>query len=462
MALGCVPGTENAGKSMPASLTQPRPKSWLWGSLTSIRLTVSLLLILAAVAVVGTLVPQQEAPELYLRQYGETLGGLLWRIGWGNLYYSFWFLAPISLLALNILACVVHGLPRAIRRSARPFNAEAALTLPSRGKLTWPAGVDPRPRVVATLRRELGRPRQETLAAQELYLYARGRWRPLGPYLVHLALLLILAGGLIGKFWGLEGTLPLLKGEEAQAMQVGQETIMPLDFQVRLDDFQVQFYAPGGAPEEFRSDLSFLKDGKVVARATCRVNEPVSFGGFTFYQASYGSEPTGPIRLKVSHDGREQTLEAALRRLTDLPGGDGIMPVKVDGNLEGYGPAVQLALKSGSGHPQIFWVVQGHPELSEQSGPYRFTLESVPFQFYSVFQVKRDPGVRWVYAGFILFLPGFYLAFFRPTQRWAVVLEQTPKGAWRAQLLGASPRNREEFAACQERLLAGFKGGTPS
>ena len=102
------------------------------------------------------------------------------------------------------------------------------------------------------------------------------------------------------------------------------------------------------------------------------------------------------------------------------------------------------------------------PELGEQPGPYRFTVESVPFGYYSVFQVKRDPGVAWVYAGFLLFLPGLYLAFFRPVERWALVLTKTPNGKWQGRLLGASPRYREEFAARQERLLMELKRGTPS
>jgi cytochrome c biogenesis protein len=199
------------------------PKSWLWGSLTSIRLTVFLLLILAAVAVLGTLVPQDQPLGQYLSLYGEGLGGVLYGWGLARIYYSPWFLLPMGLLAVNILACVVQGLPRAIRRSFRPFTPEAALTLPERGR-----GV-----------------RQETLPDREIYLVQRGRLRPLGPYLVHLAILLILAGGLIGKFWGIEGTLPLDQGEAARTFQVGHLE-RPLNFQVRLDKFQVQFYDGGG------------------------------------------------------------------------------------------------------------------------------------------------------------------------------------------------------------------------
>jgi hypothetical protein len=42
------------------------------------------------------------------------------------------------------------------------------------------------------------------------------------------------------------------------------------------------------------------------------------------------------------------------------------------------------------------------------------------------------------------------------------VLAQTPQGQWQARLLGASPRQREEFAARQERLLLELKRGISS
>ena len=448
---------------MSAARIHSKPKSWLWGTLTSIRLTVFLLLILAALAVIGTVVPQNQPSNQYFSRYGEVWGELLWRGGFTRVYFSPWFLAPITLLALNILACVIHGLPQAVKRAMQPLTVEAALTLPERGQITWPEGVDPRPLVTAALSRELGRCRRQTLPDQEIYLQERGRCRPVGPYLIHVALLLILAGGLIGKFWGVDGQLPIDQGEVAGAFQVGPRAEQPLNFQVRLDKFQVSYYEPGGSPKEFRSDLTFLQDGKEVLRATCRVNEPVSFGGLTFYQSSYGSQATGPVRLKVQLGDTQQSIEAPLRRPTDLPGGRGqVIPMKVDGNFQGYGPAVLLAYSSGSGHPQVFWTLKDHPKLGQQPGPYRFTAESIPFGYYSVFQVKRDPGVGWVYAGFLLFLPGLYLAFFRPVERWALVLAKTPKDKWQARLLGASPRHREEFAARQERLLMELKGGTPS
>jgi cytochrome c biogenesis protein len=293
-----------------------------------------------------------------------------------------------------------------------------------------------------------------------------------GPYLIHVALLLILVGGLIGKFWGVDGRLSIDQGEVADAFQVGPRAEKPLLFQVRLEKFQVSFYEPGGSPKEFRSDLTFMQDGREVQRAICRVNNPVSFGGLTFYQSSYGTQAAGPALIQVQKGDLTQSVEVPFRRPVELAGGKGkIMLMQVDGDHQGYGPAVLIVTQAGDDHPMAFWIFQNHPGLAQspyhpglvkQPGAYAFTLAAAPFKYYSVFQVKRDPGVWWVYAGFLLFLPGLYLAFFRPVERWALVLTKTPKGKWQGRLLGASPRHREEFAARQERLLMELKRGTPS
>ena len=404
--------------------------------MTSIRLTVFLLLILAVLAVAGT-------------------------VAFPEIYYRFWFLAPLSLLTLNLLACMVEGLPRAIRKAARPFTGEMALSLPERGRFLWPSEAEAPLLAQEALRRELGRPRREMIDGKEVFFYGRGRLRPLGPYVVHLALVLILAGGVVGKFWGIEGRVVLQPDLPISAMELDQEKTLPLAFEVRLDRFQVFYYRQGsGMPKEFRSDLSFLQAGKAPVKAVCRVNEPVIFGGYTFYQSSYGVLPPKSIPLEVFQGGQRRMLELTPRRWTSLPDDQGqIMAVRVEGNLQGFGPAVELAHRLGSGHPRLFWLLAKHPPGGQSLGALRLALGPLDFKYYSVLQVKHDPGVAWVYGGFLLLLPGLYLAFLRPQQRWAVVLAQGKGGRWEGRLLGASPRGRENFAVHTERLLARLQKG---
>jgi len=413
------------------------PLGRLWHTLTSLRLTLVLLIILALVSLIGTV-----------------------RI---QVFASVWFLVPLGIFVLNLTACLIRGLPQAVRRSRQGLTAAAALELPERARFAWPHNPDPQAQVEKALKRELGAVRQTAAEDQLVYFWERGRFRPLGPYVVHLALLVILTGALLGKFLGVEGQLALQEGESSPNF-IAEGKEKPLDFQARLDKFQV-FYYPNGTPREFRSDLTFTRPGKPPEQAVCRVNDPVTFGGFTFYQSSYGHT----LRLEVKEGENSQVVEAPVGQTMQLPGGqarfrvleyqpDLVMPG--EGQEKHLGPAARLAYWEGRGHPLIIVVLKNRPELAErQPGPYRFFLQGSTF--FSVLQVKRDPGVWWVYTGFLLLLPGFYLAFLRPTERWALVLRRNKQGAWQARLLGAAPRAREAFQDRLERLQEILKkGGT--
>jgi cytochrome c biogenesis protein len=413
------------------------PLGRLWKTLTSLRLTLVLLIILAVVSLVGTVRPQ--------------------------VFDTIWFLVPLGVLALNLIACLIRGLPQAVRRTHQALTPAAALELPERARFPWPANPDPHQQAESALRRELGPVQKEVAGEQTVYFWERGRFRPLGPYVVHLALLVILAGALVGKFLGVEGQLTLMEGETAQDFTSGGKE-KPLGFQAHLDRFQVLYY-PDGTPREFRSDLAFTKPGVAPKQAVCRVNEPVSFGDYTFYQSSYGNV----VSLEVREGENSRIVEAPVGQTMRLPGGQGnfrvleyrpdlVMPGK-DKEIH-LGPAARLVFWEEDGRPRMVVVLEDRPEMADkQPGPYRFYLKGT--KSFSVLQVKRDPGVWWVYAGFLLLLPGFYLAFLRPAERWALILRPHKEGGWEVRLLGAAPRARETFQDRLERLTELLKkGGT--
>ncbi len=381
------------------------PLGRLWKTLTSLRLTLVLLILLAVVSLVGTVRVQ--------------------------VFETLWFLIPVAALFINLVACLIRGLPQAVHRCRLRLTPAAALELPERARFTWPRDQEPHAWVKKVLKRELGPIQESAERDQTVYFWERGRFRPLGPYVVHLALLVILTGALLGKYLGVEGRLTLAGGGDGPGLSPLRAGTCLSTFKARLDRFQVFFY-PDGTPREFRSDLTFTKPG-ATDRVVCRVNHPVSFGDYTFYQASYGSMP----RLVVRQGETSQVIEAPEDQTMPLPGGkafirvlgyrpDLVMPG--GGEAKHLGPAAQVAFWEEGGQPRLIWVLQKFPEFAEkQSEPYRFFLEGA--KYFSVLQVKRDPGVWWVYTGFLLLLPGFYLAFLRPAERWALVLDRQPTGS---------------------------------
>jgi cytochrome c biogenesis protein len=434
----------------------------LWQGLTSLRLTLVLLLLLAGAAIIGTLITQGEGYAFYQQRLGPRWAGLVLGLGLNEIYRSSWFLALMGMLLVNLVACSIRRLPDAIRLITRPLAVAKYQTLPRRGKIIWPAGkADAPARLEACLQQVWGRSQVHNLDQTVWFLRFCGRLGHLGPYLIHLSIVLILVGGLVGMTWGLKGHLNIAEGETLDSFELpDQDKKIPLNFAVRLDRFQVQYYADG-TPQEYRSDLSFFLNGKEVLQRACRVNDPISFQGFTFYQSTYQAKPEGLIRLKVTYNNQTTPLEVPLRTKVTLPGGEAlIIATRLEGNLEGYGPALQLAYKSGPGHPHIFWVLKKDPQgIAKQPGPHHFTIEEMQLRYASGLLVKRDPGVWWVYLGFILLLPGFWLAFFTPRQRWAVSLRPQAGKGWLIEVYGASDRHREAFQRRLDRLLARLQEG---
>src|SRR5919106_257896 len=104
-----------------------RSVALVWRTLRSMRTALVLLLILAAGAVIGSLLPQiPNSPERvgrYLDDHGAW-GTFLFRAGFFDVYGSWWFALITTLLFISLAACLfprTRALLRALRQ--RPVQA---------------------------------------------------------------------------------------------------------------------------------------------------------------------------------------------------------------------------------------------------------------------------------------------------------------------------------------------------
>jgi len=274
------------------------------------------------------------------------------------------------------------------------------------------------------------------------FFYAeKGGFSHFGVYFVHLSVLLILVGGLVGSFFGIEAYVNILEGEQTDTVML-REGMHPLklDFHVRCDRFAVDFYETG-APREFRSDLTFLVKGKESKKIGLLVNHPVEFMGFTFYQSSYGAAPGKTVDLRISGPGGSVTaMKVETGKAVDLPGGEGTFRV-VDarGDIMNMGSAVRISVRPANANETVdFWVFKdGEQALNRLPGPmrqsrkfnpaafkpYTFFLDDLETRYYTGLQVNRDPGVPVVWVGCFLMVVGLFFTFFTSHRRvWVRVL----------------------------------------
>ena len=434
---------------MEKSDTKPRPNV-IWNFLSSVKLTLFLLVILAATSIFGTLIPQQQEALKWAQKLSPGLVRLFTSLELFDMYHSIWFRLIIGALALNLIVCTLDRLPttlRLFRAHARPDRSKLFTHIPPERDFLVKGLMEEVADQVAGLLSGPYKNMKRKQTDQGHFLYCeKGRTSYFGVYLVHLSILLILIGGIIGSIWGFDAYVNIPEGETIETVFLNKSRAeKKLGFAVQCEKFTVDFY-PNGSPKVYQSDLRFLNDGKVMVEGKLRVNGPMTFRGITFYQSSYGEMPGGKIHLRIVKNESEQkdwALAVEKVRPENLPGNEGRFQVlKVEEDMRGsMGPAALISILPGQGEEIRFWVFKNWDLMKNQFPPamlkspmlnpsafkpYTFHLENIETIFYTGLQVNRDPGVPLVWAGFFLIVIGLFVAFFVSHKK--IWVRVAPKG----------------------------------
>ena len=397
------------------------------------KLALALLGIIGISAVLGTLIPQQhEAREFFLQRHPMS-GALFQKFGFFDLYHSAWFLALEGLLVLNLIACTWRRLPGMWRRFRGEDDPGPGYPPGRTFFLEGPLDQNER-RIEKTIQDRYGKGfgavRWKDASDSRIAVLRRNAFSCLGVPVVHLGVLMIMAGAVAGAWFGFEGEAIIPQGEAVQTIRLKDGGERELGFQVRCDKFTAEFYS-SGAPREYRSDVSFIKQGQAPQQAVLRVNEPAAFEGIRFYQSSYGSIPGSFVLTVRDGRGKEKTVRVKRGESFDLPEARASVSVlRAEDNLMGFGPGIKLLVES-SGRETEFWVfknidelVRENPGLLERAPlldpgrfkPYRFALREMETKPYTGLMVSRDPGVPFVFAGFVILIAGCIAIYLFPSQ----------------------------------------------
>ncbi len=403
-----------------------RAMASLWQHAASLRLTLVLLITLAAVSAIGsTFIPQNAAPADYERIYSESVLGVLLALDLTDMYRSWWYLFLLGLLMGNLLACTLRRLPHDWRLFAEPpadLDASLQKSLPL--VQTWPLRSPAETvaqRAAAVLAGSFAPPVLRR-SGDTWYLFAqKGRFGRLGFYLLHASLIVIFIGGLLGFYRGFKGYLSIEEGQSAAAAVTRSETVVDLGFSVRCDDFSVSFHA-NGRPKEYRSVLSIMEKGRtVVAERPVIVNDPLTYKGVTLYQSSYG-EAAYSFAVRDRKTGAEQTVVVGRGEQATLPNGDRMTVMESLAEVRGHaedlsGPAAHVVVIAEHAPPEAFFLLRDHPRINDdRGGAYQYRYQGVA-RWTTGLQANHDPGVPLVWTGCVLMLVGLAMMFFMAHRR---------------------------------------------
>lgn len=449
--------------------TKPSISDHIWQFFCSVKLAVYTLVALAATSVVGTVILQDGSNQEYIRLYGQTWANLIKVFKIDDMYHAPWFLALILLLCINIVVCSIERLsvtwkiifPKKISVNPNRFRKQ---------KLTEPFAVEKPSDSVCRqyesfLSKQMGPViRQDSDAGTVLYA-ERGRWTRLGVYVVHISILLLLIGALIGAMFGFKANLRLDEGSTSgRAFLVKNRVPVNLGFEIRCNDFEVKFYDTG-APEEFRSNLTIIEDGKESFTKDIRVNHPLRYKGINIFQSSYGTATPDVVNLEVVNiaDSRPHQMKVKIGQELPLPNDRGTF--KLEGFLPHFdfkghnlGETFILLVSPTDREPVQVALPAKFPTFDKmRKGEFVFIIKGFDQRHYTGLQITKDPGVWYVYAGFILMIVGCWITFFMSHH--SCFIEISPKDEKSCTVLvsGNTNRNRQGLKLKLKKMITKLK-----
>jgi cytochrome c biogenesis protein len=436
----------------------------------SLKLTISLLILLAILSIIGTLIAQNATRSEYIQRYGPGLYEVLNFFNLFDMYHSWWFSAILLLLVINLISCSLHRFPGVWKQISREPNSggledSMLKALPYVEKVRAPsqAGAKTEEDIRSNLKKWFGNPRRmETESAVTLYS-EKGRFSRLGVYITHLSILIILIGGLIGSQFGFKGFVNILEGETVDQIFLrikDEEVLKPIGFSVRCDDFNVT-YCDLNRPEkhvkEYTSHLTILENGKEVLKKTVQVNHPLHYKGLAFYQSNYGTAHDITLGIQWRNKKEMAVFKAPEGVTVPVPNSNIFIRVlKYASQVHNFGEGVQVVLFKPNQEPQPFWLLKNFPKLDERrGGEFTLTLEGITSKDYTGLQVTKDPGVWVVWIGCGLMIFGLIVSFFFSHQRVWIRIPKSP--GEEIVLAGSTNKNRMGFEKTFSQLVDGVR-----
>jgi cytochrome c biogenesis protein len=458
----------------------------IWKSLASVKLAIFILITLALTSIIGTIVEQRAEPAtniaLLAKFFGDnfapTVYNVFVQLGFMDMYRSWWFIGILILFSFNLIICSIDRFPktlRLVRTPMRPLGENAIKNLPVKRELRLKTDLKATRDEFFNSLSSAKYPVFEGNKEGSVQLYSqKGGYTRFGVYVVHLSILLIFIGAIIGARFGFKGFVNLPEGGSSDVIYTGKGEKIPLGFTVKCNWYDTTYYSGTDAPQDFKSEIMVFENGREIIKKEIEVNSPLTYKGVKFFQSSYGLIPNaiGKFIFEIVPRGGQRTeIQLVLGDSFEIPG-TGVKGTIVNfspalgrdpktGALTTYqmtNPAVAIEIEEPGKETYTGWFLKRYPNTwILPGGGHEIKFLDYWGVEYTGLQVSKDPGVWLIYLACIIMTIGLYACFFMSHKKvWISINSESTgkKGFMKVSIGGTASKNRLGFEKEVDHMLS--------
>lgn len=285
----------------------------IWNFFSSVKVGINIIIAVLATSAIGTIFPQKlfvpattEADILayYEKHYGFA-GTLYYKLGFYDMYSSWWFIILIGMLGASIIiASVDRVFP--LYKSLKKQRTKRHTSFLKKQRIYAEGEVADSNSSLAKAEKKLKELRYNVKTEDGALLAEKGRFSRWGPYVNHTGLIIFLFAVLLR-------TLPGFYVDETIWLREGETRAIPgaPGYYLKNNEFIIETYSKeedaafgqaidrvGTIVKNYQSDVTLYKDAEdgipgrtdqmeFVKNYSIVVNDPLSFDGFNVYQMDY-------------------------------------------------------------------------------------------------------------------------------------------------------------------------------
>jgi cytochrome c biogenesis protein len=395
-------------------------KTIIWNFLkkiSNLNFSIFLLLLISSISILGTIIEQDESIEYYKKNYPinemkliEINWEIIQRFKLNQLYTNWFFITLLMIFCISLITCTLSTQLPSLKH-ARKWKFKKQISIKNTlWQYTTPIIISPSSIIYC-----LNKTNYHAFH-QEYYIYSyKGLLGRLAPIFVHISLISILGGSLLGLFTGISFQEMIPVGEVFHLKNIiksGLISSIPDDLIGKINTFTIE-YNTNQSIKQFYSNISILnKKKQVIKNQTISVNKPLYFREFTFYQTNW---QINGLKLKINN---KDEIQVPIKKITN--NNTVLWLTTFHYNDEDI---ISLVI-SGLKEPILYYDKTGQLLQTVAIGEIQ-TIHNIPIQITEIItstglQIKKDPGVLIIYLSFFILMLSILVSYTSYSQLWII------------------------------------------